>query len=471
MSTLGDALLGRGFEPIEPMDFYREIFPSGELDDVDALTPGKYTAIAVEITKSKKGNGKPLVRRHTITDDFDAIDELLHSPHFCILAPISYAGKSRNSANARYMYALVVELDDLIAKGKRNPKQVGLEKLIQQWSERVHWIPQPTYVVASGNGLHLYYLFERPVPLFRNIVNELKKFKHELTEKIWNNHVTTSTGDKIQQESIFQGFRLVGGVTKNGDRVTAYRTGEPVTMDYLNSFVSEKNRVTVLYKSEQTLAKAKELYPEWYERRIVQKQPKGHWATNRRVYDWWKGRITAEAVVGHRYYCLMMLVVYAIKCSIFDAKKNPNPVTQEELERDCMELLQVFDERSDDPQNPFTARDVADALQAWEDRDLYTYPVGSIAHRSGIKIEKNRRNGQLQADHLEEARAIRDVRMRRQGKKWYDGNGRPAGQSKERDRVLQYRAEHPDAKPMDCVRDTGISRNTVYRWWKERNET
>ena len=39
----------------------------------------------------------------------------------------------------------------------------------------------------------------------------------------------------------------------------------------------------------------------------------------------------------------------------------------------------------------------------------------------------NKRNYQKQADHLEEARAIRDIRMKRQDRDWREGNGRPKG--------------------------------------------
>jgi len=36
ISILGHELERRGFEPLQPYAFYREIFPDGELDDEDA---------------------------------------------------------------------------------------------------------------------------------------------------------------------------------------------------------------------------------------------------------------------------------------------------------------------------------------------------------------------------------------------------------------------------------------------------
>lgn len=46
----------------------------------------------------------------------------------------------------------------------------------------------------------------------------------------------------------------------------------------MNSFVEEKYQVKdIVYKSNLTKAKAKELYPEWYDKRIIQKKPRGTW--------------------------------------------------------------------------------------------------------------------------------------------------------------------------------------------------
>ena len=38
-------------------------------------------------------------------------------------------------------------------------------------------MPRPTYLISSGTGLHLYYVFEKPIPMFKNIVEQLEKLK------------------------------------------------------------------------------------------------------------------------------------------------------------------------------------------------------------------------------------------------------------------------------------------------------
>lgn len=465
--------LHRYYEPVTPYDFYRSIFPEGELDTGDEFTKGKYTAIALEITKEKKKakNGRmvPVVYRHTVTDDLDKVDELQHSEHFCVMAPISYAGKSRESRNARVMYALGVELDNL--RVKENGQQIGLENLIDRYSDRAHYIPKPTFIVASGNGVHLYYQFERPLVLFPNTVQTLKAYKEELTKMIWSRSVTyTHTDETIQQESIFQGFRMPGTPTKAGDRVAAFRVGEPVSLDYLNgfmrtSFKGRKNIVGV-YKSDLRLEEAKEKFPEWYERRIVQKdKTRKPWALNRAVYDWWLQEIRDYAIDGHRYHCLMMLSIYAIKCGNYDAKKNPNPVTQEELEADAWGLLDDFNARTKREENPFTEYDILCALQVYEDRGMITYPRNSIAYKSGITItpQKPRRKRPLKRDNgdaLAAARLIQNI-LDPNGS-WREGNGRPSAQQT----VEEWQHRNPGGTKKACKDETGLSYPTIRKWWR-----
>lgn len=452
ITTLGAELLAH-YEPVQPMEFYRDIFPLGELgpwrDKGSVTADHDYTGIIVRVKQDH-------VERYTVTDDLDAIDGMIWDKErdFCIMAPISYAGKSRKSINARFMYALVVEIDNLRTNkdvahiADMMHGQVGLCDLMHQIDNGVQ--PRPTYIVSSGNGLHLYYVFEQPIALFPNIVKELSKYKRALTYKLWNKYVTDSyKKNEVQQESIFQGFRMVGTVTKNGRTVEAYRTGDKVTMEYMNGFVSKQYQFDAVYKSNLTLAKAKELYPEWYERRVVQGQPKGHWICKRDLYDWWLRRIKNETVVGHRYYCMMMLCIYAIKCDI----------SQEELEKDCMDLLTQFESMTKSDDNHFTIKDVMDALQAFEDKTLITYPIASISNRSGLEIVKNKRNGRKQADHIKLMNYIRDEINGNTD--WRNKDGRPTAKKQ----VLDWRAKNPNGKKADCIRDTGLTKPTVYKWW------
>ena len=468
--------LAKYYEEVSPYQFYREIFGDGELDEADAFTVGKYTAIALEITnekrKGKNGKDKIVAYRHTVTDDLDMVDELANSPHFCVMAPISYAGKTRASKNARVMYALGVELDNL--RVTEDGQQIGLENLIDRYADKAHWIPKPTFVVASGNGVHLYYQFEKPLVLFPNTIKSLRLYKEELTKMIWSKSVTTTyTEDTIQQESIFQGFRMPGTLTKNGDRTVAFRVGEPVSIDYMNKFMRTSFKGTRdiegTYRSDLLLKDAKEKYPEWYEKVVVNKdKSRKEWALSRNVYDWWLQEIIDGAVDGHRYYCLKMLAIYAIKCGNYHPKKNPNPVTQDEFERDAWGLLENFNARGKRADNPFTEYDVLCALQVYEDRGMITYPRKSIAYKSGIEIkpQKPRRKKPLKRDDgtaFKAARAIQNI-MDPDGE-WRNMDGRPRGSGTAEAKVQQYRREHPEANVTEVARALGISRTTVYKWW------
>lgn len=428
--------LSKHCEEITPKEFYRNIFPEGELQEQGVYGDKKYNAIAVELADK--------IKRYTLTDDLEVLDQLLQSENFIIISPISYVGKSRSSDNARMMYALAIDLDGV-------NKEINMIDLFHQ-IEKVEHLPKPTYTVISGSGLHLYYVFEKPIPLFKNIVEQLTRLKNDLTRKIWNGWVT-DLNEKVQYQSIYQGFRLVGGVTKSGSRTKAFVTGEKVTVEYLNQFVfDEKNQVKEFeYKSNLTLEEAKKKYPEWYDKRIVQHKARGTWTCKRDLYDWWLRRLY-EIKEGHRYYGVMCLAIYAKKCGI----------PEEELEADAFGMVDRLDLLTSNEDNHFTREDVLAALELYNDNYI-TFPIDTISKLTEIRIEKNKRNGRKQSVHLMGARAIQEINDKVNGTNWREGNGRKS----KKDMVREWQQEHPNGRKADCIRETGLSKPTVYKWWSE----
>lgn len=103
------------FDEVTYKDFYRDIFPVGVLQckGKDYYGDRKYNGIIVEVTDEKLNSGKPKVLRHTLTDDLEKLDEVVSRDNFCLMSPISYAGKTRDSSMARELYALAFDLDGI----------------------------------------------------------------------------------------------------------------------------------------------------------------------------------------------------------------------------------------------------------------------------------------------------------------------------------------------------------------------
>ena len=299
----------------------------------------------------------------------------------------------------------------------------------------------------------MYYYFEEPIPLYPNIKIQLKAFKYALTEKMWNQY-TSELEDK-QFQGINQGFRVIGGKTKiEGVRVRAFKlNSHPYSLTELGKYIPEESRVdeSKLWKeSKLTLQEAQKKFPEWYEKRVIQKsKDKGHWTCKRDLYDWWKRQIESGATLHHRYFSIMCLAIYGVKSGI--------PL--EEVKKDSYGYIDFMNQIS--PENPFTKEDVKSALECFDLR-YCTFPIDDIVKISGIIIQKNKRNYQRQSDHLEEARAIRDIRQRRKGTKWTDNSGRP----KKEEAVIQWRLSHPEGRKADCIRDLKIDRKTVSKYWE-----
>ena len=434
-------------ESVSAIDFYEDIFREGDLEQhrtPEDYRKGEYGAIALEIIdKTVDGKKKRSGRRITVTDGIgELIDLIDNSDNFCLIAPVSYAGKRRTNSNARFLHALCIEIDNINPKG-------GINELFYAFRRPVRLIPKPTYIVCSGSGLHLYWNFERPIPLFKNIFQQLVEIKTYMTKNLWDKQISNSW-QHIQYESLCQAFRCVGTSGKDKHKVAmAFKVGENLTIEKFNERLPDNLKMNVVYKSNLTLEKAKEMYPLWYKRRIEQKAPKGHFNRHEGIYYNWIEKIMTGAEVGHRYNCLENLCSLAVQCQI----------PPEIVEADCRRVAEHMETLTDDDNNHFTEYDILCALRTYHqaEESAYHRRLEHIERRTGIRLERNKRNGRTQEQHCEIMRAIQQIIT----PEWRNKDGAPTKQ----EIVKQWRLEHPTGKKADCHRDTGMSRDTIRKWW------
>lgn len=426
------------YSEVTPMAFYRDMFPVGSFERRGHHEDAKANGILTVIDGDK-------ARNYIVFDDLKEIIEQ-KGAEFAIMSPIGYSGRNRTAKNARWLYGIAIDLDGVEYQNLRDVF----------FQAKNGFLPQPTYTVNSGHGLHLYYLFERPVPLYLHLHDKLREFKYALTATVWNRYTSTYTErEQVQYQGIFQGFRIAGTQTKFGKRypVKVFRTGDKTTIEHLNDFVADDKKMTGFhYQSDLTLALAKKKYPDWYERRIERGEARGRWHVNRALYDWWLAKIEEKASPGHRYHCLSVLAAYAVKCD----------VSEDELLSDAMRLLPILDKRSDDDHNRFTRRDVLDAMQLYQE-SYVNFSRAEAERVSGILMPPNKRNGRKQELHMATMRAIQGVIY--PNGEWRKGNGRPKGRGTAQAKVMEWKVNHPDGRKIDCERETGLSRPTVLRWW------
>ena len=525
-----------GYEPIPPHVFYREMFPPGELapfHEDGSYDPNvwRYNGIILHRTNQTKTVVKHndflredlvmqrnVFKKHLVYDDLIAIDRAIEEANSkgeqVYMSPISYLGRNRDEKHERFLYVFTLEIDDLITEkipGKRNLRQKGLELALHQWGANNNpkweggWFLAPTAVTCSGKGIHCHWFLKEPAPLFGgptidyinsngNITKRINKrrlqwkwFRQNFADYVWNNAASSSP---IQREAIGQSFRMVGSLSKDNKLVEAfwiskkrysieellglqifgtplYRMPDRRHLEAWFDF-TPKSQIDLTkqeQKEPEKLLAAKAQWPDWYERRIVHKQPprqSGHWHIKRDLYDWYKKQIQDNAHVGCRYYRLYTLAQYGAKCDIpFD-----------EVKQDCIKIGGIFKLVGDVPLEDW---EIEKAYAAYYDYRAFESTIDFINSKAHLSIEKNKRNGQKQHDHLQAdvlynkitgrktinvCKANRELTlqtMRENG----DILGRPTKQKI----VADWRAAHPNGKKADCVRDTGLTKPTVYKWW------
>lgn len=437
--------LSSQFEQVNGFDYYLDIFPNNEKQGEIHSDFSHPNAIYIYKDDSTEKKRTRVMFSDTWQDDYI---EFVEGKQSAICSGLSYRGKKNILENAQRLHAFIFDLDEV---GYNEIRSLFLRLGNEPLSLRA--LPYPTYIVCSGSGLHIVYVLDIPLDLYPNIKLQAKAFKYALTEIMWEYDGTTQL-ESTQYQSINQGFRMVGSINeKHNTEVVAFRTGDKVSLDYLNSYVKESFRIDIqkpFRPSKVSKSEAKEKYPEWYERVVVRgdKRPK-KWdiksKTGTALYDWWLSQYE-NVKGGHRFYFLMCMSIYASKVDI----------PKKQLEKD-MQLM--FDKlHTVAHKNPLTQEDIQSALEAYS-KEYYNFTLDDIEKICGWQIPRNKRNGRKQADHIKLMNFVRDEING--NKNWRNKDGRPTAQNI----VSEWQKNNPNGSKADCIRATSLSKKTVYKWW------
>lgn len=388
-------------------------------------------------------------RRILFEDTFEETLAEFRDANWAITNGLTYWGRANTADAQSKMCAMIFDLD--------GQDDGTLTAFLYNCRSDYPVYPEPNYIILSGHNVHLYYVLEEPADLYPNTKSLLKDMKYHLTDRMWNKH-TSREWEHPQHQGINQGFRVIGGKTKDGGTVRAFAVNtHPFSLEELNDFLPPEQQVDLSKKwreTRYTLEQAKERFPEWYEKVIVGGgRADGSWNAKEDLYNWWLRKIRAGATFSHRYFCLMALAIYAVKCGITDRKR---------VKADMDSLVPFLD--SVDTEHPFgNDHEVENALECLDLR-YKKFPIKDLERISGIAIPKNKRNYRKQALHLRMARSNLEILSEDAG---HALQGRPKGSGEKRELIRSYAREHPDANHSDIAKALGVSRSTVIKWLKD----
>lgn len=424
-------------------------------------------------------------------DDWEAW-EWLETRYFCLTAPMTFTGKVNSAKNARFLYALTVDLDDVGERELANLIQLFIKPHTFKDFVGLSVIPVPNLIVNSGHGMHLYYILERPLAMYPRNARITKQLIAGIYNLVCKPGVTT----KVKNPhclGIYHMFRLPDTLTKPlrkyKNKNESVGIGVPIrawkfdidrytVSDLMRYFVhSELSKIItppvikqleegsrILNPNRLTREQALQKYGHLAEKGEI----KGNFFFNRAVYDKWLERfqdpVKTGVQQGHRYYCIMMLAALARKCNVPFA----------ELQRDATALIGVMDSLTVKADNHFDKNDVTEALKAYNNPDCVRWTKFMMQNWTGIKmplgIKRNKRKQNVHLSRIRAAQAAEDTEGA-----WRQNNGRKVettSTSRIALMIRQWMLEHPrNTNKSQCARDLTAILQTERQQYIERRSS
>lgn len=383
--------------------------------------------------------------KHMVKMSIDEALEQAESRNDVLLGGSTYFKEFVSKQTAKDVHAFIIDMDNVWSG-------VLLRALQDDWNTEKETLPKPTYIVNSGTGLHLYFLLDEPIPHYQCNAEGIDSLYRALAVQ----QTTKRIYLQKQVQWFGQDFRMAGSLNKYGWRNEVFKVGEKWDIDELGKAVGLKDVHFVRYGEKRTKPVS--------ERQRTKNRPKRKgWRCNRGFYDYTLERCRNETKEGTRYMSMCALTVIAWKCNV--------PIA--EVERDLLGLLPNY---NDGAVRQIKEQEVQHALLMYNERAMLTqrerlqdwigwkYQPKTNRHY-GRQVFKRKKSEEARERGLSNTNlevrgwTVRDA-MYPNGE-WRNKDGRPIAQQI----VQSWREAHPAGRKADCIRETGISKPTVLKWW------
>lgn len=414
-------------EQVSPWALYEDIF-----DDLETIVP------VVIITEDEA----EAVGKRIVPMPLEEAIERAADRNDMLLGGCTYFNNWISKKSAKDIYTFIIDMDNVYSGTLQNA-------LRQEWkTANGEPLPMPTYIVNSGTGLHLYFVLSEPIPNYKSTTADLDRVYRALATQ----QTTKRVYLKKQVQWFGQDFRIAGGLNKYDWENTVFRVGEKWDIDDLAKAVGIDDVHFIRYGEKR------QKKPQ-----ASGKRKKGRgWHTKRAFYDCALRGCRAKTKEGNRYTSMCALSVIAWKCNVPAA----------ELERDLLSLLPDYNKGS---VRKVKEKEIYSAMKMYNDKAMLTQRE-SLENWQGWEYDPIPRNYRKRVEHLqsdfwknEKGRpVVNSCKQNRElALQFMRENGEITGRPSAAQTVREWQATHPEGRKADCIRETGLSKPTVYRWWKE----
>ena len=390
-----NAILRRAYREIPAFDFYTYLYQGDQAPKVYALDRRTFSTARPDDMPMMAG----------FRNDF-------------YVPPCAFFNGAYNRHCLAKLYALVLDIDYM------DPDTLG--RLLDRIKNRE--LPQPSLIVNSGSGVHLYVAFDAPVDAYKRRLPALRAMLDKLAD------IFTGYG-KMDRHPLTQSFRPVGSQTKLGDVATGFIIGDRWTVDQLAAICNVDlggvfEPVELIKPADKPATKKKKTTNVVY-------MPNA----KRKFFRYCAERVFKYTDLGSRYMALFGIAIVGYKTH----------TPREEVIAEMESLVKIWNRRH--PETPVEWREIDKAMDGYSQKFLMVRAITLEDYFGWTFERKIPRRGQTRADQLELARAVKDAKI----------------PLKKRQAIANYLKKHIATTVTEISTALNISRPTIMKYTTREN--